>query len=58
MPLAVVPAQFGERHAFGGELLEQGQALRARLALQPVEQALGREVDAARRSSAAQRTAP
>ena len=38
-------AQLGKRHAVAGELLEQRQALRPRLALEAVQQALGGEVD-------------
>ena len=45
VPFAVRAPQLRERHAFGGELFEQGEALLALLALQPVEQALGGEVD-------------
>ena len=40
--------QLGQRHSFGGDVFEQRQALSALLALQPVEQALGGEVDVLR----------
>ncbi len=45
VPLGARAAQFRQRHAFGGELLEQRQALARALALEAVEQALGGEVD-------------
>ena len=53
MPGGGRAAQFGQRNAVGGELLQQRHALGALLALEPVEQALRGEVDRLRPPSTA-----
>ena len=55
MPAAVVRLQFGQRHAVGGQLAQQSEALRARCSpSSAVEQALGLEVDLGPRVHAGQ----